>query len=133
MASPALKRFVRYSTIGIGTFVFDLLLLWICIEVFGAPTVPATAIAFLIAVSLNFVISRRYVFKGSERSLKRGYAYFITYAVVGMFLTAGLMWLLTAYTNLHYTTIRVLIAGFIGAGNYVANLYLNFKVAGVHS
>ena len=132
MDRRALRRFAKYSGIGFTTFIFDLFLLWLFIDGFGMPVLPATGVAFLIAVSLNFLISRRYVFRGSARTLQRGYAYFMSYAVAGALLTTLLMWLLTELTGLHYALVRVLIAIFVGVGNYAANLYLNFKVAGMY-
>lgn len=132
MDRRSIRRFIRYSSIGFGTFLFDLLLLWLFIDGFGVPTLPATAVAFLIAVSVNFALSRKLVFRGSSRTLKRGYAYFISYAAIGMTLTTLLMWILTEFTSLHYVVVRVLIACVVGIGNYLANLYLNFRVAGMH-
>lgn len=132
MDRRSIRRFIRYSSIGFGTFLIDLLLLWILIDGAGVPTLPATAGAFLLAVSINFFLSRKYVFRGSVRTVRRGYTYFISYAIAGMALTTLLMWLLTEFTDLHYVVVRVLIACIVGIGNYLANLYLNFRVVGVH-
>lgn len=45
-------------------------------------------------------------------------------------MTGFLMWIFCATTNEPYLLVRIIIAGIIGAGNYLFNLYLNFKVAG---
>ncbi len=124
------KRFIRYVIIGLTTFAIDLGLLWLFIELAGAHYIIATASAFLIAVSFNYLLSRSLVFRGSARSIWSGYTYFIIFAIVGAALTVSLMWLLVEHTNLHYALVRILIAGFVGIGNYLANLYLNFRLAG---
>lgn len=123
-------RFIRYTAIGVSTFAFDLVLLWLFIDTLGVHYLTATAVAFLLAVSLNYVLSRRWVFRHSKRGLAFGYIYFIKFALIGLALTTGLMWVLVENTDLAVLVVRVLIAGLVGMGNYLANLYLNFKVAG---
>jgi putative flippase GtrA len=123
-------RFIRYTTIGVSTFGIDLLLLWFFIDAVGMHYLTATAVAFLMAVSLNYVLSRRWVFRHSKRGLAFGYVYFLKFALIGMALTTGLMWAMVENSDLAVVVVRVLIAGLVGMGNYLANLYLNFKVAG---
>ena len=40
------------------------------------------------------------------------------------------MGLLVTYVGLQYIFARVVVAIFVGIGNYVANLFITFKVAG---
>lgn len=131
--SPALHRFLRYALVGGGTFGFDLILLYVVTEYLGVPYYLATAGAFLIAVSMNYFISRRFVFRGTERSLHRGYAYFITIALLGAALTTAGVALLVTYAGLYYMVARVLVAFVVGTINYLSNLFFNFRVVGMHS
>ena len=130
--NPAHKRFLIYSSIGVSTFLFDLALLWVAIDVLSISYLIATPLAFLVAVSINYFISRKVVFRGTERTLGRGYLYFIILAGAGMAGTTLLMWALIELTGFHFAVIRVVIAGIIGIFTYLTNLYLNFKVVGVH-
>ena len=125
-----LKRFLRYSAVGASTFLFDLLLLWVQVEKFHAYYLHAAVSSFLIAVSVNYFLSRRWVFKGSRRRLAAGYLYFLKTAVAGALATGFLMWVLCNITHEPYLLIRIIIAAFIGMGNYLIHLYLNFRVAG---
>ena len=124
------KRFSRYTVIGFSTFLFDLSLLWVQAEVFRIYYLCAVAFSFLIAVSLNYFLSRRWVFKGSQRKVALGYLYFLKTALAGLMITVFLMWAFTTATHGPYLIIRIIVAGIVGTGNYLANLYLNFKVAG---
>ncbi|MGH8552408.1 MAG: GtrA family protein, partial [Methylococcales bacterium] len=88
----ALKRFVKYTSVGFSTFLFDLLLLFIFIDLLFWNYVVATAVAFLIAVSVNYYISRRYVFHGTLREIHSGYVLFIAIALIGLgFVTGGMV------------------------------------------
>ncbi|HYE23054.1 MAG TPA: GtrA family protein [Candidatus Paceibacterota bacterium] len=127
-----LVRFFRYSLVGGSTFAFDLLLIWVMTELFGIPYYISTFIGFVIAVSLNYFISRRFVFKGTERKVHHGYAYFLSFACAGAFLISAAVAFLTETFHLHYMLARVLVACVVGVGNYLFNLHFNFKVAGRH-
>ena len=125
-------RFARYSSVGVGTFLLDLALLFILTDWMHVQYVVATGIAFFFAVSLNYFISRKTVFRGSERSLKSGYFNFIIFALVGMITSMLGMYILVSVFALYYIYARIIVAGFVGMWNYLMNLYVNFKVAGKH-
>jgi putative flippase GtrA len=131
--SPAIQRFLRYAVVGVSTLCFDLLLLYIATSLLHIPYYLSTPGAFLIAVSINYFISRTHVFKGTERAIHHGYAYFISVALAGAVLTTSLVALLVTFAHLYYLLARVLVAGVIGIGNYLFNLYVNFRVVGKHT
>ena len=125
----SLKRFVQYSLLGFGTFLLDILLLYVLKEYVGINYLIATAIGFIVGVSLNYVLSRKYVFHGSERSYRAGYGYFFLIAGVGLaFISVG-MYVLVTVLSLNYLFSRVGIAALVGIWNYTMNLFFNFKVA----
>lgn len=122
------KRFLRYVIIGVSTFALDLFLLWILIEKGEVHYTLATPATFFIAVSLNYALARDLVFFGSKQGVWRGYFYFVKFAALGAAATTFLMWFLVAKTDLHFALVRVVVAGFIGILNYLANLHFNFRV-----
>jgi putative flippase GtrA len=124
------KRFLRYGFIGFSTFILDLFLLWIFVEMIGLSYIIAAPIAFILAASINYTISRKWVFRGSKRSLHFGYLYFLKFAFLGAAITTLLMFLIITKTTFNLFTSRAIVASLVGIGNYLANLYLNFKVAG---
>lgn len=132
MKSRALRRFLKYTLVGGSTFLFDLLLIWLMTELLGVPYWLSTALGFLIAVSLNYAISRRFVFRGTQRRVHHGYLYFILVATGGAAFIAGAVAFLVATLALHYLTARVLVACAVGICNYLFNLHVNFRVAGHH-
>jgi len=126
-----MRRFLRYSLVGFGTFLFDLSLLFMATSA-GVPYFLATPVTFLIAVSINYAISRHYVFKGTERPISHGYMYFASIAFLGAIVTTTLVVALVQYLALHYVLARIIVAGIIGIAGYLFNLHFNFKVAGKH-
>jgi putative flippase GtrA len=130
--SPALRRFVRYSAVGFGTFLFDLCLLYLAVNVFHITYVIATPCAFIIAVSCNYALSRKLVFKHTKRGVSRGYAQFALGAGVGAAVTTLLVASLVSAVGMYFLYARVIAAILVGIANYLYNLYLNFKVVGIH-
>lgn len=132
MESKAVHRFLKYAAVGVSTFVFDLLLIWLMTEFAGVPYWISTWLGFAVAVSCNYFISRRYVFCGTSRELYKGYALFIAFALGGATLiSASVAFLVTTFA-LHYLIARIIVAAVVGMGNYLFNLHVNFKVAGRH-
>lgn len=132
LLSPTVTRFLRYASIGISTLTFDLLLIAALTQVFGVPYYISTPIGFLIAVSINYALSRHFVFRGTERPMRLGYVYFIAIALVGALTITGAVYLLVTYLGLYFLVARVLVAGVVGIANYLTNLYFNFRVVGSH-
>lgn len=132
LLTPGVRRFLRYAAVGVSTLTFDLVLIALLTQVFGVPYYLSTPLGFLIAVSINYFLSRRLVFTGTERPLHHGYAYFIAIALVGATAITGAVYLLVTYAGLYYLIARVLVAGVVGIANYLTNLHFNFRVAGRH-
>lgn len=132
MISPISQRFFKYAVVGISTFFLDLCLLWLFLEVFHMSYVLAAGVAFVIAVSINYVLSRRYVFCGTLRSVGVGYSNFLLIASFGLLLVMGGMYVLVEYVAFSIIWARVVLAAVTGLWNYLMNLYVNFKVVGKH-
>lgn len=125
-----LYRFLRYTLVGGVTFGIDLSLLALATQLLHIPYPPAVFMAFFIGASLNYVLSRRFVFHGSQRTFWQGYINMVGVAAGIALTTAGLTVALTETLNLNFLLSRILVAGIIGIGNYMFNLYINFRVAG---
>ena len=132
LKSRAFRRFLKYTMVGGSTFLFDLLLIYLMTEFLGVPYWASTALGFLVAVSINYFVSRRFVFKGTLRKIHHGYLYFIALAGGGALLVTAAVTGLVATFALHYLVARILVACVMGMANYLFNLHFNFKVAGQH-
>ncbi len=130
--SPTIRRFFRYTMIGTGTFGLDLVFLFIFIDYLMIHPVVSAGVAFLIAVTVNYIVSRRYVFSKTKRDVGTGYVNFLIIVGVGLAVVTGGMYILVSLFGFNYLISRILIAAITGMWNYLINLYLNFKVVGKH-
>ncbi|WP_319779273.1 GtrA family protein [Maridesulfovibrio sp.] len=128
--SKGIKRFLRYTFVGGGTFLFDLTMLYLFTDVFGWSPVFSAGLAFFIAVSFNYFISRKLVFNGTSRELKQGYLGFLIIAGSGLCIVTGFMYIMVDLLHWQYMLSRILVSFVTGIWNYLLNLYVNFKMAG---
>jgi putative flippase GtrA len=121
------RKLLWYSLIGGSTFALDLLLYWY-LKKNGIYYLSAAAIAFLFSVTLNYIISRAWLFHESTRHYGTGYLYFISIAITGAIITvAGLKFLVEQEGFDPYIG-RVFVGIFVGLLNYTANYFLNFSI-----
>lgn len=130
LVPTSINRFLRYTTVGVSTLLLDLSLLWMLVNWLSINYLVATGASFFISVTINYAISRLWVFKGTERELARGYMYSIQIALVGALTTVAGMWTIVTVTGWHFLVARILVSGVVGLWNYLMNLFLNFQVAG---
>lgn len=130
--SRGLRRFLRYASVGISTFLFDLLLIYIATDIFGVPYYISTPVAFWIALSINYALARRFVFKGTERRVHHGYGYYIAVGIIGALSITSAVAFFVELFGVNYLIARTFVSGVIGICGYLFNLYFNFKVVGRH-
>ncbi|TIH20135.1 GtrA family protein [Marinifilum sp. JC120] len=128
--NKGILRFIRYTCVGGGTFLFDLAMLYLFTDKLDWAPVFAAGLAFFIAVSINYLISRKLVFKGTTREFKQGYLGFILIAGTGLVVVTGGMFVMVDILKWQYVVSRILVSLITGMWNYLFNLYVNFKVAG---
>jgi putative flippase GtrA len=121
-------RFLKYFVVGSTTFVFDLALLFFFADVCHFNYAISAGVAYLIAITINYIFSRRYVFTGTLRSARVGYVIFLVIAGVGFLLVTGFVYIFVQTLGLNLFVSRILVAGIAGIWNYAMNLYVNFKV-----
>ena len=107
-------------------FLLGLVLLWLMVERWGVAKVPAAALSFLASNSVHYVFGRTWIYRGTERAVASGFAYFLINAMVGLAITVSLF---AAFVELgmHYLVARVVASIFAGLTLFVLNAVLNFK------
>lgn len=116
----------RNTVVSIGVFAFGLGLLWLLVEQFAVPKLPAAGVSFIAANTIHYVFGRTWIYRGTKREVASGYAYFIVNAVVGLIVTLLLFGAFLAL-GLNYILARVVTSIFAGLILFVLNAVLNFR------
>ncbi len=87
------REVIRFVIAGGICFLIEFVFLVLLRDTMGLPTLIATPIAFVISVSVNYVMCVRWVFSGAgEQNLSAKAGFMIT-SVMGLLLNELLMWL----------------------------------------
>ena len=130
-AHPAARHgtrlFVRNSVASVVAFAVDLALLWLLVQEAHVDDLVAVSVAFLLAMSLHYVLARVWVFRGTERGVASGYAYFIINAAIGLTVTLALFAVMTRLTGLHFLASRAVASVVAGIVVFFLNAVFNFR------
>lgn len=122
-----LRRMSGYALVGISTFFLDLGIMFILTRL-GLTEYFAIVIAFVTAVSVNFIFSYRYVFTGTTRRQSTGYVFFLLIALIGFLVIAPGSLFLTRQFGVSLYEARIIMALLTGGTNFMLNNFLNFKM-----
>ena len=118
---------VRNTIVSTGAFLLGLGLLWLLVDRGGMAKLPAAAIGFIAANTLHYVLGRAWIFRGTERGVVPGYAYFLGNGLLGLAITLLLFELMLRFTAIHYLLARILVSVVAGLAMFLANGILNFR------
>jgi len=116
----------RNTVVSTGVFLLGLGLLWLLVEEAGMAKVPAAALSFLAANTVHYLFGRTWIYRGSDRKVVAGYAYFLVNALVGLGVTLLLFAAFLAL-GMHYIPARIVTSVFAGLVLFVLNAVLNFR------
>ena len=116
----------RNTVVSVGVFTFGLGLLWLLVEQAAMPKLPAAGLSFIASNSIHYLFGRAWIYRGSERKLAAGYAYFLGNAVIGLVVTVALFAGFMAL-GMHYIVARIVTSVFAGLVLFVLNAVLNFR------
>lgn len=119
--------FARNTVASFLAFGLDVGLLWLFVDRMGWHRMVAAAIAFLIAISIHYVISRIWVFRSSERAMGLGFVYFLVNSGVGLAITMSAFAALIYWTPIHYLVARLISSVVAGLAVFVLNAKYNFR------
>ena len=117
----------RNTVVSCLVFAIGLAVLWGLVELWGVDKLLAAAVGFLVSNSIHYALGRAWIYRGTEREVATGYAFFLVNAGIGLVLTIALFAAFLRWTSIHYLTARVIVSVFAGLAMFLLNATLNFK------
>lgn len=121
------KMLARNTVVSCFVFVIGLAVLWFMVAILDIDQTLSAGASFLIANTLNYLIGRAWVFKGTDRSFASGFVFFLFNALAGLIVTMALFELLVRYTPIHYLLARIIVSLVAGLLIFVLNAVFNFR------
>jgi putative flippase GtrA len=122
VAGHNMARFAVVGGIGFGT---DIGLLWLLHGVAHMWLWLATALAYLVAFGVSFVLSREWVFPDSGDMRRQAYRYGVLVAGVLLLTVFGVVEV--ARLGVPYPVAKVLVSGVVAVVNYVVSRWWVFR------
>lgn len=123
------KPFLKYCTVGVGGTLIDLASLFIFVEYFLIPVIPATILSFLLAVTNNFIFNKVWTFKNKSKNYRKLYIKFLIVSAVGLGLTVASMHTMVNVIGIWYMFAKALTSLIVLTWNFLANKLWTFHLA----
>jgi len=128
MGSPGTHEFIRYFIASAIALVVDAGSLYLLTDVAGLPYLYSGAIAFILGLTIIYVLSVTWVF--DRRVLRDPKAEFLLFAVIGIVglgINEAVLWVATDVIGLYYLISKVLSVIFVFSWNFGARKYALFR------
>ena len=127
--SVAIQAFRAFIVGGIA-FIADAGVLWM-LSLTGLHYLTCAVFGFLVGLTVNFVLSTRFVFKGKASLGRFGeIAVYVVVSLVGLGLTEVLLWLFTEIAGFYFMISKCIAALLVFAWNFTARKIILYRKAG---
>lgn len=120
-----LVQIFRFGLVGGLCFLIDYGLLALLTELFGINYLISSAVSFSVSVTVNYLLSMRFVFESKEQVNRlKELVLFIVLSVVGLGINQGLMWLGTELAGVYYLLTKLAATAVVMVYNFVTRKLL---------
>jgi putative flippase GtrA len=121
-------QFFRYIFVGGAAFIVDIGSLYILTDIFGIYYLLSAAIAFILGLIANYLLSINWVFNRRTMDNRLSeFTVFTTIGIIGLGLNEVLIWFFTGYVGFFYLISKIIAAIIILFWNFFARKYALFK------
>jgi putative flippase GtrA len=120
-----LLQFALYGLSGSAAAATLLLVLIVLTELGNVPSTLASALAFVCALPVNYILQHRFVFNKSSGHILF-FTRYVTVTLLTLALNTCLFWMLTELGGIFYVASQVITLGLVVPVNFVANKMFTF-------
>ena len=117
----------RNTVVSCLVFAIGLAILWALVELADVNKLVAAAAGFLVSNTIHYIFGRTWIYRGTQRAVASGYAYFLINAGIGLTITIVLFAAFLHWTSMNYLVARVVVSVFAGLAMFLLNAALNFR------
>ena len=120
-------EFIRYSIGGWIAAVIDLLILWLCTDIFWFYYLLSAIVSFIISFIFWYLFQKYITFRdSSNKHLKQG-GLFLAFQLIWQAIYMWILWIWVDKLWLHYMLVAIIWKWIAFIRNYLSNHFFNFK------
>lgn len=119
MMQQRIAEVLRFCVVGGVSFIVDYSLLYFCTEFAGISYLYSSAIAFSVAVIINYWLCLVFVFKNKQKQSSRQKALFIGSSIVGLGLNQLCMYGFVEILGIYYMLAKLMATAIVTIWNYI--------------
>ena len=112
-------QLIKFGIVGVIALLVDVGVLVLLKEVVCMDVLWASALSFSVSVTVNYILSMRFVFSGAKEGKAKEFIVFVLLSVGGLLLNQLIMWLGTEVWSLYYMWVKVFALLFVPLYNFV--------------
>ena len=114
------NQIMKFGVVGGIAFIIDYICLIISKEIFELSVLLSAAIAFIISVIFNYILSIKWVFNvNKEIDQKKNFIIFIVLSIIGLILTEIIMWFGTDIIKISYLIVKIFATAIVMVFNFI--------------
>ena len=115
-----LYQIIKFTFVGGLAFIIDYITLIICKEVFRIDVLMSAAIAFIVSVVINYILSIKWVFDVNQNnSKKKNFIVFIIFSIIGLLLTEIIMHVGVNIAHINYLVVKIIATAIVMIFNFI--------------
>ncbi len=114
-----ITQLIKFGIVGVIATLIDFCVLMLLKEIMHIDVLTASAVAFCVSVTANYVLSMMFVFKGSENGKAKEFILFVSLSIGGLLLNQFIMWLGTEVVSVYYVWVKVFACVFVPIYNFI--------------
>ena len=121
------KQIFKFIIVGGCCACLEFIIFNILIAYFGINYLIANVISIVIAVSINYMLSRAFVFEKSRYSKRNEFLSFALFSVLAIVLNQIILWFLFTVIHLDVRLAKALAIFLVASFNFITKKYIVFK------
>lgn len=112
-------QLIKFGIVGVIAAVVDVGVLVSLKELLLMDVLVASAISFCVSVTVNYILSMSFVFKGKNQNKLKEFIIFVILSVGGLGLNQLILWVGVNFTSLYYLVVKFLAMVIVPVYNFI--------------
>ena len=125
-----LRQLIRFGIVGVIAAFVDVGVLVLLKELIHIDVLISSAISFSVSVTVNYILSMAFVFKGKKQSKLKEFIIFVVLSIGGLCLNQLILWIGVKFTSVYYLIVKFLAMLIVPVYNFITRkIFLEEKIS----